>query len=56
MGCLWFMSLGKKFTFFVCLVQLSARAALGGAAMKELIKGQAIPNDVIVDIVVEAIR
>lgn len=40
----------------VSLIQLSNRAMLGAGAEKELRKGNAIPNELLVDIVVEAIR
>uniref|UniRef100_A0A4W6C6C9 Sperm flagellar 2 n=1 Tax=Lates calcarifer TaxID=8187 RepID=A0A4W6C6C9_LATCA len=38
------------------LIQLSTRAMQGAAAEKELSKGNTIPNELLVDIVVEAIR
>lgn len=41
---------------YVFFVQLSTRAMHGAAAEKELRKGNAIPNELLVDIVVEAIR
>ncbi|XP_070760798.1 sperm flagellar protein 2 [Enoplosus armatus] len=37
-------------------IRLSTRAMLGAAAEKELRKGNAIPNELLVDIIVEAIR
>lgn len=41
---------------FFPLSQLSIRALLGGAAAEELSKGNVIPDELLVDIVVEAIR
>lgn len=38
------------------LFQLSARAIHGAAVEKELRKGLAIPNELLVDVIVEAIR
>lgn len=38
------------------LFKLSTRAMQGAAAEKELRKGNAIPNELLVDIIVEAIR
>lgn len=44
------------FPAHVSLTQLSTRAMQGAAAEKELRKGNTIPNELLVDIIVEAIR